>query len=209
MLCVRLDSVHPDAASLGRAADVLHQGGIVAYPTDTFYGLAANPSNQQAVEQLYRIKGRAVDQSIPLIAADRDQVEAVAGSLSDMAARLADHFWPGPLTLVIPVWRGLSFAVHQGRATVAVRVPAHRVAREFSRVFGAPLTSTSANRTGKQAPTTADGVEQDFGQSIALLLDGGATEGGQPSTIVDVTGQRPVLIRAGAVSWERVLECLR
>jgi L-threonylcarbamoyladenylate synthase len=209
MVNLRIDTAEPDQALVSRAAAILRAGGIVAYPTDTFYGLAANPASVAAILQLYRIKGRQVDQAIPLIAAHVEQVEACAGKLERLARILVERLWPGPLTIVIPAWGGLVDAVHAGTGTVAVRVPAHPTARALAAACGWPITSTSANRSGDPAPTTPEAVRLALGRDLDAIIDGGASPGGQPSTIVDVTGHEPRLVRAGAVPWERVLECLQ
>ena len=209
MVTLRIDAAQPDPALVARAAVILRAGGIVAYPTDTFYGLAANPASVAAIQQLYRIKGRRVDPAMPLIAAGIEQVEACAGALSPLARRLVERLWPGPLTIVIPAWAGLADAVHAGTGTVAVRVPAHPTARALAAACGWPITSTSANRSADPAPTTPADVRLTLGASLDAIIDGGALPGGLPSTIVDVTGLEPRLVRAGAVPWERVLECLQ
>ncbi len=203
----RLDPDRPDANVLANAAAVLRAGGVVAFPTDTLYGLAVDPGSPTAVAQLYRIKGRQVDQAIPLIASDLEQVEAYAGALPPLARSLAARFWPGPLTILIPAWAGLDAAVHAGRGTVAIRVPAHALARSFAAACGRPVTATSANRSGEPATSLPDEVLRCLGRDLDALIDGGPSPGGPPSTIVDATGTAPRLIRAGAVAWERVLEC--
>ncbi len=188
------------------AADQLGKGHVLAFPTDTLYGLAADPRNASAVGKLYRIKGRAVDEAVPLIAADVGQLDACRTELPPIARRLMDHFWPGPLTLVVPAWGGLCPELLGGRNTVAVRVPDHPIARAIARAFGHPITSTSANRSGQ--PGTADPAEvrRVLGAQLDGLIDAGPSPGGLPSTIVDATGPVLRLIRAGAVPWERVLE---
>jgi len=209
MVNLRIDTAEPDQALVSRAAALVRAGGIVAYPTDTFYGLAANPASVAAVLQLYRIKGRQVDQAIPLIAANIEQLEACAGTLGRLARILVERFWPGPLTIVIPAWDGLVDAVHAGTGTVAVRVPAHPTARALAAACGWPITSTSANRSGDPALTTPEAVRLALGPDLDAIVDGGTSPGGQSSTIVDVTGREPRLVRAGAVPWDRVLECLQ
>jgi L-threonylcarbamoyladenylate synthase len=209
MQTIAVDPAHPDDAAIARAAGLLRAGVVVAYPTDTLYGLAADPSSVGAIEQLYRMKGRQVDQAIPLIAADLEQVERCAGPLPAMLRRLGERFWPGPLTLVVPVWPGLAPGLHGGTGTVAVRVPAHEVARALARAFGGPITSTSANRTGEPASNSPDEVRIALGQDLEAMIDAGPSPGGSPSTIVDLRGERPRLVRAGAVPFERVLECLQ
>jgi L-threonylcarbamoyladenylate synthase len=190
------------ALSLG----TLSREGVVAYPTDTLYGLGADPRSAAAVARLYRIKGRAVDQAIPLIASDRAQLEACGAVLSPLGARLAEALWPGPLTLVIDAWPGLDAALLAGGDGVAVRVPAHDVARALARGLGHPITSTSANRSGEPATPDPDAVAAAIGPDLDGLVDAGRAPGGPASTIVDARGRAPRLLRAGVVPWERVLE---
>jgi L-threonylcarbamoyladenylate synthase len=203
-----IDPAWPEDDVLARAAEVLRRSGVVAYPTDTLYGLAVDPGSAAAIAQLYRTKGREVDRAIPLIAADLAQIEVRAGALPAVARRLAGSFWPGPLTLVIEAWPGLADALHASAGTVAIRVPAHAVARGLARAFGGPVTSTSANRSGEPALTTAAAVGAAFPAGLDAVLDGGPSPGGPPSTIVDARGDTPRLVRAGAVPWARVLECI-
>lgn len=185
---------------------MVRSGGVIAFPTDTLYGLAVDPRQPQAVFELYRIKGRLVDRAIPLIAADRAQVEGAAGGLAPRTAALAEAFWPGPLSVVVPAWPGLAPALLAGGRTVVVRVPDHPVARGLARALGHPVTSTSANVSGEMASADPDVVWSSLGSQVTLLLDGGAAPGGEASTIVDATGDGLRLVRAGAVPWARVLE---
>jgi L-threonylcarbamoyladenylate synthase len=208
MLEFRVEAGRPDRHTLLRAAAILHDGGVVAYPTDTLYGLAANPASAAAMAQLYRIKGRPVDLAIPLIASGTGQIAAAGGVLDPASRRLAEAFGPGPRTLVIPAWPQLDARVHAGRGTVAIRVPDHPVACLLADACGWPITSTSANRSGEPAAKDPDAVRVALGGLIDGLVDAGPSPGGEPSTIVDASGAVPVLIRAGAVSWDRVLECL-
>ena len=204
----RVSAVVPDADVLREAAAVLTAGGIVAYPTDTFYGLAVDPRDGIAVRRLFAAKGRASQAAVPLIAADADQVEAHVGELSAMARRLAEALWPGPLTLVIPAGPGLAPELLGGGGTVAVRVPAHAVAVGLARAAGHLITSTSANRSGEQPAREAAEVVAAMGDRVALVLDAGVCAGGLPSTVVDVTAGVPRLVRTGAVPWNRVLRSL-
>jgi L-threonylcarbamoyladenylate synthase len=195
------------AAALGAAVAALGRGGVVAYPTETFYGLGADPRSDEAVARVFAAKHRPADQLLPLIAADTAQVAGI-GEMTPLAERLAARWWPGPLTLVIPASRTLSAAVHLSTGKVAVRVPDHAIARALAAAAGHALTSTSANISGQPPLATADEVASMLSDSIDVLIDGGRTPGGRPSTIVDVTGGAPELIREGAVAWERVLEFL-
>jgi|MudIll2142460700_1097286.scaffolds.fasta_scaffold18695_3 L-threonylcarbamoyladenylate synthase len=209
MLEFRVEAGRPDRHALLRAAAILRSGGIVAYPTDTLYGLAANPASAAAMAQLYRIKGRPVDLAIPLIASGIAQIEAAGGALGPATRRLAEAFWPGPLTLVIPAWPGLDPSVHAGRGTVAIRVPDHPVACMLAEACGWPITATSANKSGEPSTMAPEAVRLALAADLDGLIDGGPSPGGPPSTIVDAAGGAPRLLRAGAVPWDRVLECLQ
>jgi L-threonylcarbamoyladenylate synthase len=195
-------------AAIEQAARVILAGGVVALPTDTLYGLAADPHRADAVARVADIKERPAERAMPLIAADLDQVAACIGALPPMARALALAFWPGPLTLVLDAPPTLAPEVSGGTGRVGVRVPAHDVARALCRACGSPLTATSANVSGAPASAFPDEVERTIGARIDLLLDAGPTPGGAASTIVDVTGSEPRLIRAGAVPWSEVVACV-
>jgi L-threonylcarbamoyladenylate synthase len=199
----------PDPLVLARAASALREGGVIVFPTDTFYGLAADPRNPTAVEAVFRVKGREPAEPLPLVAADTMQAEREAAVMTPLARRLAKRFWPGPLTLVVGARASLAPAVTAGTGTVAIRVPDHNVARRLAELAGFPLTSTSANRSGFPPAATAAEAVGGLGQGLAAVLDAGVTPGGPPSTIVDARGDAPRLVRAGAIAWERVVEALR
>jgi L-threonylcarbamoyladenylate synthase len=194
-------------AAVAAAVDVLRQGGVVAFPTDTLYGLAVDPRSDAAVAKLFALKGRGVTAAVPLIGASIEQV-ILAGILGPRERRIAAAFWPGPLSIVIPPSQAIARGVLGGEDTVAVRVPAHRVARQLAAAFGFCITATSANPTGSPPAISADAVASALPQ-VDLLLDGGDAPGGAPSTIVGFDSDAPVLIRAGAVPWERVLKSLQ
>jgi L-threonylcarbamoyladenylate synthase len=193
---------------LSPAVSAIHSGGLVVMPTDTLYGLAADPRSRSAVARIFAVKRRPQDRPIPLIAESIEQVRAGVGTLTPLGETLASRCWPGPLTLIITASAELCPDVHRGSGKVAVRVPDHAVARALARMAGHALTSTSANPSGSNAPSDADQVALDF-DGIDVLIDAGPAPGGLPSTIVDVTGNDPLLVRAGAVPWERVLKFLR
>lgn len=202
---VSVDPGFPAAHLLSQAAAILRDGGLVAFPTDTLYGLGADPRLPAAVESILRVKGRPAARGLPLVAADLDQVDMV-GRLSSLGARLAGVFWPGPLTVLIEARPDVHASVHGGSGLVAVRVPDHAVARGLARALGHPVVSTSANRSGEPEASTADEAVAALGEAIGFLLDAGASPGGPASTIVDATGAAPRLVRAGAIDWARVLE---
>lgn len=202
--CLSIDPQSPDSKTLDKAVQVIESGGVVAFPTETFYGLAVDPENVFSVRKLFKVKGRDSDKAIPLIAADAAQVESRISSLSVDELRLADRFWPGPLALVIRASENLAWNLHAG--TVAVRVPGHTMARMLVNQVGRPITATSANISGALPAVSADEVYETLGSVLDLILDGGTTPGGVASTIVRVDQFGPVLIRAGVLPWERVLE---
>jgi L-threonylcarbamoyladenylate synthase len=203
-----VDPRAPDETVVARAARILLDGGIVAYPTDTLYGLGVDPRDARAVQRLFAVKQRSGTQPIPLIAADQAQVEREVGRLNPLARRLAAAFWPGPLTLVIAAFPAISSGVHDAAGHVGVRVPAHAVARMLAARAGCAITSTSANLSGEPPPDSPAEVLAGLGAYIDALLDAGPAPGGLPSTIVDTTHGAPALVREGVVPWARVLECV-
>jgi L-threonylcarbamoyladenylate synthase len=202
----RIGADRPDASVLGEAAALIDAGGIVAYPTDTLYGLAVHPWRPAAVQRLFAAKGRDSRIAVPLIAADLRQVETYLGALPPLARRLADEFWPGPLTLVIAAPPGLSSELLGGLATVAVRVPRHAVAVALARAAAVPLTATSANLSGHDPSADPHEVLVAMGDRLDGFLDAGPAPGGAPSTIVDAQGEAPRLVRDGAVPFDRVVQ---
>lgn len=201
------DAAFPEAGALGEATAVIRAGGIVALPTDTLYGLAADPFSRDAVARLFAVKGRTLEHAVPLIAADGAQVVAWIGPLAGVARRLAERFWPGPLTLLMPAPAALVPAVVGGSGNVGVRVPAHEVARALCRACGRPLTATSANLSGEPPSADPSVIARTLGDRIDLLLDAGPTPGGSPSTIVDASGPQLRLVRPGAIPWNEVQAC--
>jgi len=186
------------------AVEVLRRGGIVAFPTDTVYGLGADASNEQAIQKIFRVKRRPGTLPLPLLLSDKSDMTKVASIVPETAWQLADRFLPGGLTLVLRKSHWVSSAVTAGGDTVAVRVPDHHVPVDIVRRLGAPLVGTSANLSGEPAPTTAEEVRAQLGGEVDLLVDGGRSPGGIESTVVDVSGDVPVLVREGAVPWEDV-----
>jgi L-threonylcarbamoyladenylate synthase len=205
---VFVDPEAPQRDAIEEAAQWILGGGVVALPTDTLYGLAADPFSSAAVARVFEVKGRAAERALPLIAADAAQVVAHLGPLGELGARLAEGFWPGPLTLLVTAPRAIARDVVGGTGRVGVRVPANGIARAICAIAGRPVTATSANISGEPAPADPDDVERTLGDRIDLLIDAGPTRGGAPSTIVDVTGDTPALVRAGAIAWKDILEWL-
>ena len=197
------------AGDLAPAIAALHRGGVVAFPTETFYGLAVDPRSPAAVKKVFAVKRRAADHPLPLIASSIDQIADHVGTMTPLAIRLAQRAWPGPLTLIIPASSVLCDDVHLSTGRVAVRVPADDVARALASGAGHAITSTSANISGDPPASTAERVIATIGSGVDVLIDSGPTPAALPSTIVDATGEAPVLVRAGMIPWERVLEFSR
>ena len=208
MVTIRVTDAALDSDAIARASDIVRDSGVVAFATDTLYGLAVDPRSDAAVERLYAVKGRDERVAIPLIAASLEQAQAVA-VLGDTELRLARAFWPGPLTIVVPARPGLSERLLAGGDTVAVRVPAHEVARRLAAAVGHPVTSTSANKSGQAPPTSAAEIDPALASNLDAIIDSGPAPGGPPSTIVKALGARVELVRAGAIAWDRVLESLK
>jgi L-threonylcarbamoyladenylate synthase len=204
----RIDPHRPDPGLISRAADLLREGKVVGYPTETFYGLAADPRNPEAVERVFEAKGRPERMALPLIAADEAAVALCAGGLSDSAHRLAASFWPGALTLVLPALPVLPSRLLGGGHTVGIRISPHPVASALARCTGGPIVATSANRSGQAAPSSASEVDQTLGDEVALILDGGPTQGGLASTVLDMTVDPPRVIRSGAVPLSAIEQVL-
>lgn len=192
-----------DDSGIPRAADLLRQGALVAMPTETVYGLAGDARNDRAVAAIFAAKGRPRFNPLIVHLGSLAAVEDFA-VLTPMARRLAAAFWPGPMTLVLPLKGGLSPLVTAGLETVAIRLPAHPVARALLAAFGGPLAAPSANPSGRISPVTAQHVLEGLGGRIAAVIDGGACAVGLESTILDATGEAPVLLRQGGLPVETI-----
>jgi L-threonylcarbamoyladenylate synthase len=194
----------PTAAEITRAADALRAGGLVAFPTETVYGLGADAASPAAVDRLFAVKGRPVDHPVIVHLAGVDQLTDWALAVPPAASALADACWPGPLTVVLRRAPTVSDRVTGGLDTVGIRVPDQPVARALLREFGGGVAAPSANRFGRVSPTTAADVRADLGRDVDVVLDGGPCRVGVESTIVDVSRQEPVILRLGGVGRERV-----
>ena len=192
-----------------RAADILKRGGLVAFPTETVYGLGADASSAHAVARLYAVKGRPADHPVIVHFAGSDQAFAWAREVPDAARRLAARFWPGPLTLILKRSQLAQDFVTGGQDTVGLRVPSHPIAHEMLSVFGSGVAAPSANRFGLVSPTTPAHVREDLGDDVDLVLEGGSSEIGIESTIVDLSGVGAALLRPGGISKEEVEKIVR
>ncbi len=187
-----------------RGISILKQGGIVAFPTDTVYGLGASANNRQAVERVYKVKERPQNMALPLLLADTSQVTSVAESVPPIAWLLIHNFLPGALTIVLHKLNSVPDIITGGDVTVALRIPAHPVPVALAKGLGTPIVGTSANLSGRPSPLTADEVYSQFGNKIDLVIDGGQCPGGKESTILDVSRETPVVLREGAISREEL-----
>jgi len=194
---------------VARAAGVLRAGGLVAFPTETVYGLGADASNASALRRLYSVKRRPADHPVIVHVGTAAQLDDLAADVPELARILARACWPGPLTLVVRRRPGaVADEATGGRDTVGVRVPDHPLARALLDAFGGPVAAPSANRFGKVSPTTARHVRDDLDGDVDVILDGGPCDVGVESTIVDVTGDAPVVLRVGGVSEARLTDLL-
>ena len=193
---------------LAEAAGILRKGGLVAFPTETVYGLGANGLDEEAAKKIYAAKGRPSDN--PLIAhiSAPEELEALAAEIPCFAKRLMELYWPGPLTMVFKKKEIVPYGTTGGLDTVAVRMPSDPIARALIWLAGVPVAAPSANRSGRPSPTTADHVWQDMAGRIEMIIDGGPVGIGVESTIVDVTGPVPVILRPGAITMEMVRDAL-
>ncbi len=192
---------HP--ACIEQAAFLLRQGQLVCFPTDTVYGIGAVASNDDAIRRLYAVKGRSPENPLPLLIAEAADAGRYA-EVTPVARALITRFWPGPLTIVMRKANGLRSRALAGKNTVALRVPDHDVPREIARMLGEPLTGSSANRSGARPPVSAAEVAFSLGDMISLVIDGGRSPAGVESTVVDVSGGAPAIVREGAVSREEL-----
>lgn len=181
------------------AIAILKKGGIVAYPTDTVYGLGANPLNAEAVAKIYEVKKRPANLPLPLLLAEKSDLPRVASVVPEIAWQLAERFLPGGLTLILSKSPWVPGVVTAGGDTVAVRIPDHPVTIALIRGLGTPIVGTSANLSGRPSPVTAEEVRQQLGNEVDFIIDGGRCPGGTESTVLDISGKVPVIIREGAI----------
>ena len=191
-----------------RASVVLKRSGVIAYPTETFYGLGVKFDDSAALKKLYGMKHRPPEKALPLIIGEKKSLELIASSISGSAEKLIEKFWPGPLTLLLPARSDVSEFITAGTGKIAVRIPGESFALDLARSLGFPITATSANISGMPPADDADDVIGYFGDALDLVVDCGKTPGGKPSTIVDASEEKIRFLRAGAVPKEEVFAVL-
>lgn len=198
----------PEEESLKKPAEILRQGGLVAFPTETVYGLGANALSEEAAGKIYAAKGRPSDNPLIVHIADFEALPPLVSAIPEAGKKLMEAFWPGPLTLIFPKSSLVPGTTTGGLDTVAVRMPADKTARALIRLSGVPVAAPSANTSGRPSPTTADHVWQDMNGRIEMIVDGGPVGIGVESTIIDVSGEEPMILRPGAVTQEMAFQVL-
>ncbi len=197
-----------DTEAFAHAVRLLRAGKVIAFPTDTVYGIGANGTSEQAIERLFVVKSRQRDKAIPVLLANASDLSLVASEIPEVAVVLAERFWPGGLTLVVPAAAHLPAVLTAGGDRVAARVPNHPTTRAIIDALRAPLAATSANISGARDPATAGQVLTQLNGRIPLILDAGPTRGNVPSTVVDVTVDPPVVRRVGIITIEQIEQAL-
>ncbi|NPV05838.1 MAG: threonylcarbamoyl-AMP synthase [Syntrophaceae bacterium] len=205
---ISLSPDHPEPQVIRHAAAVLRSGGLVAFPTETVYGLGADAFNERAVRRIFEVKGRPADNPLIVHIASYGQLADLTDELPPAGEKLARSFWPGPLTLVVHGSEGIPDVVTAGLDTVAVRMPDNAVTLELIRELGSPIVGPSANLSGRPSPTAARHVYDDLNGKIDLILDAGPARIGVESTVIDVTSDPPVILRFGGLTRERIERCV-
>ena len=197
---VRTDPVHPQPEFVAQAADLIHRGGVVAFPTETYYGLGADALNLQAIERIYKIKGRDRSKPILILVESSGRIESLVKPFPLTVERLMETYWPGPLTILFQAGSRLPIELTAGTGKIGIRVPSHPVARALLLAVRGPLTGTSANRADSPSPKTAQEVRKSIGPEVDLILEAGPTPGKKPSTVLDCTVSPFRIVREGMVS---------
>lgn len=209
MAIIPIDAAHPQETLIRQAANMLRCGGLVAFPTETVYGLGANALNEEAVQRIFAAKGRPANNPLIVHVASIEQARELTTNWSHEAQLLADACWPGPLTLVLPAADHIPVTTRAGNPTVAIRMPSHPVALALIQAAGVPLAAPSANASGQLSPTRAEHVEASLGGKIDLILNAGSCEQGIESTVVSLSDDEPVLLRPGPIARHRLEEVLQ
>lgn len=201
---LKIDQENPELDRIETASQVIRAGGVVAFPTDTVYGLGADAFNEAAVERIFRIKKRPVDKPLLVLVSNISEVRALVPDISPLGEKLIEQFWPGPLTLIFPAADSVPFRLAGEKRTVGLRIPAARIALFLVKSCRTPLTAPSANLTGEQDPLTAGEVLANLGTEVDLVIDGGKAQQQTPSTVVDLTCVQPKVLRWGAMGREKL-----
>lgn len=209
MKVIDIDPVRPDESILQEAADIIRNGGLVAFPTETVYGIGADGTNPAAIRRIYEAKGRPESKPILVLVSDRQDLDGLVRCIPSRVHALMDVCWPGPLTLVLPALEHVPRELLGQGTTIGVRHSGAAIAGALCRAVGGPVTAPSANRSGEKEPLTAEDVAVQLGDGVDLILDGGRSPSDRPSTVVDVTTGTPRLIREGGTPFGRVTDVWR
>ena len=201
---LRINSKKPDDGIIERASSLIRSGEIVAFPTETVYGLGANALDPLAISKIYQIKGRPSDNPLIVHIGDLNMLSGLVSTISPREMRMIKKFWPGPITLIFKKSKSVPKITTGGLGTVAVRMPRNKIALALIKRSGLPIAAPSANLSGKPSPTNASHVKEDLNGKVKLILDGGRTEIGIESTVIDMTPRIPVILRPGGISKERI-----
>jgi L-threonylcarbamoyladenylate synthase len=205
---IRINSEHPESDRIDQAVAILKNGGVIAFPTETFYGLGADARNEAAIEKIFGIKGRDFKNPILVVIGDVTHLDAFAADIPEVARKLMDRFWPGPLTIVLRAAPSVSPKLTAGSGKIGIRLTSHPIAMEISKKLGGPLTATSANLSGApECSSAAEALSQLQGR-IDGVVDGGQTPGGKGSTIVDVTASPIKILREGVIAVSLIQDTL-
>jgi L-threonylcarbamoyladenylate synthase len=204
----KVSAPHPKISTIGEAIDALRAGDLVVYPTETFYGVAADPSSTSALKRLFAVKGREAAKTVAMIAADTRSAFSLAREVPPIARRLAECFWPGPLTLVLPAAAQIAPELVGSGGGVGVRVSSHPTARALAAGLERPITATSANRAGESPAKSLADAHEALGRKVKVYLEGGILRTGAPSTVLEVVGDRWRIVREGAVSGRQIAAAL-
>lgn len=206
---LEINPLKPQDALIRRAVVVLQAGGVVAFPTETFYGLAVDAMNSRAIERIFAIKGRAFSNPIALIAGDKSGIGALVAEIPTTAHRLMQTFWPGPMTLLFSASSRISPRLTAGTGKIGIRISSHPIAAGLAMRLGGPITATSANLSGAPECNAAAEVLANLGDRVDLVIDGGVTPGGKGSTLLDITADPPICLREGAITRLNIQEALK
>ncbi len=204
MINIKVDPQNPDIEAIKSAAKAIKEGKLVIFPTETVYGLAADPFNPNAVNMVYEAKGRDSRVALPLQIANIAQLDIVVSNVTEVVKKLGDKFWPGPLTLVLPKNKNISYKITGGRDSVGVRIPDNPIAQMILNEYGGPIIATSANKSGEKSPENAEEAIIQIGNYVSVMLDGGECKYGVSSTVVDLTTNPPKLLRRGIINIEQL-----
>lgn len=203
---IKIDPLAPDESALEQAAECIKKGGLVAFPTETVYGLGADSFNEEAVRKIYAAKGRPSDNPLISHISDIEQVSLLAREVPPMAKKLMEAYWGGPLTIILKRKENVPSVISASLDTVSVRMPSHSVANALIKLSKTPIAAPSANLSGSPSPTTFEDCRADMDGRVDMIIDGGACDIGVESTVVDMTGNVPVILRPGAVTLEDIRE---